>query len=154
MSAVLDSEQLHFRPMRRADLAQVMAVERDGYEHPWTEGIFLDCLRVGYYCRVLELEGRIVAYGVMSSGAGESHVLNLCVHPGSRCQGFGRAMLEHLVEVARRVHSQAVLLEVRPSNKAAVRLYSSLGFNEVGVRWAYYPARDGREDALVMALQL
>lgn len=154
MSAVLDSDQFHVRPMRRADLAQVMAIERCGYEHPWTEGIFRDCLRVGYYCRVLEQEGRIAAYGVMSSGAGESHVLNLCVHPDSRGQGLGRAMLEHLVGLARRVHSQMVLLEVRPSNKAAVGLYSSVGFNEVGVRWAYYPARDGREDALVMALQL
>lgn len=153
MSAVLDDTP-QFRAMTDTDLVEVLGIERRGYLHPWTEAIFRDCIRVGYACQVLEYRGRVEAYGIMSSGAGESHVLNLCVRPEARGQGLGRAMLVHLLDTARRLHSHMVLLEVRPSNTAAVNLYLSAGFNEVGVRRAYYPASDGREDALIMALEL
>ena len=75
------------RPMTHADLAQVFAIERASYTFPWSEGIFRDCLRVGYVCRVLVSEGRVAGYGVMSMGAGEMHVLNLCVAEAQRGRG-------------------------------------------------------------------
>lgn len=154
MSAILQLGELQFRAMCETDLPMVMQIERCGYPQPWTEGIFRDCMRVGYYCRVLECDGELAAYGIMSTGAGESHVLNICVYEHLQSRGLGRAMLDHLLEVARRLHSDLMLLEVRPSNKRAVALYTSTGFNEVGVRRAYYPARNGREDALILALSL
>ena len=58
--------------MSPGDLPAVAAVERASYEFPWSEGIFRDCLRVGYLCRVAELEGAIIAYGVVAMGAGEA----------------------------------------------------------------------------------
>ncbi|MEJ2344356.1 MAG: ribosomal protein S18-alanine N-acetyltransferase [Gammaproteobacteria bacterium] len=151
MSAILQRGEVQFRAMQESDLRAVMDIERRGYPQPWTEGIFRDCMRVGYYCRVSELHDTIVGYGVMSSGAGESHILNICVDRDWQNQGLGHLLMEHLLQAARRLHSHTVLLEVRPSNKPAVALYTSLGFNEVGVRRAYYPAADGREDALIMA---
>lgn len=154
MSAVFNHSMPTFRSMCEDDLDAVMEIEQLGYPQPWTRGIFHDCLRVGYLCQVLEIDGRIHAYGVMSSGGGEAHVLNLCVRRQSQRQGLGRLMLRQLVESARRLHVDLVLLEVRPSNRAALALYESVGFSEVGLRKNYYPAKGGREDALIMALSV
>lgn len=154
MSAVRTSPQPRLRPMREEDLEQVVAIEQLAYPFPWTRGIFQDCLRVGYCCWVLELRGAVGAYGVMSVAAGESHILNLCVHPDLQRQGLGSQMLAHLVTLARRRHADTALLEVRPSNRAALALYRAAGFNEVGMRRGYYPGLKGREDAIILALDL
>ncbi len=141
----------HYREMTEADLEHVLAIERAGHRYPWSEQIFRDCLRVGYLCRVWEMEEAIRVYGIMSVAVGEAHVFNVCVHPGHRRQGWGRRMMLALLDDARRRGAHTAFLEVRPSNEGAVRLYRELGFNEVGLRPDYYPAPQGREDALVMA---
>lgn len=154
MSAVIKPGIL-LRPMTMDDIDQVFEVETETYEFPWTRGIFHDCLQVGYCCWVFELEGEVVAYGVMSVAAGEAHVLTIVVTKQSRSQGLGAAMMEHLLIIARQRGAATVLLEVRPTNEAAINLYQRIGFSEVGRRKDYYPARgDSREDALVMALDL
>jgi ribosomal-protein-alanine N-acetyltransferase len=141
--------------MAPGDLPEVAAVERASYAFPWSEGIFRDCLRVGYLCRVAELDGEIVAYGVVAMGAGEAHILNLCVRGDLRGRSVGRQMLLLLLERSRQAGMQAVFLEVRPSNPHAIALYQSVGFAQVGVRKGYYQAPDnGREDALVLKLDL
>lgn len=142
------------RPMVDTDLWAVVEIERDAYQFPWSEGIFRDCLRVGYCCWVLEFLDVVEGYGIMSVGVGESHILNLCIRPRVHHQGFGRQLLGHLMGVARDHHAQTLMLEVRPSNPHAIRLYHGMGFNEVGVRRGYYPAHDGREDALILATDL
>jgi len=144
-----------FRPMLYADLREVIAIEKRAYEFAWTEGIFRDCIRVGYHCRVLEVpHGLIQAYGVMSAAAGEAHILNLCVRPELQGRGLSRHVLGHLLDLAHDHAVQTVFLEVRPSNSHAVRLYTSAGFCEIGLRIGYYPAARGREDAMVMAKEL
>lgn len=133
------------------DVPEVIAIENKTYKFPWTEGIFRDCLRVGYQCRVLEQGDEIQAYGIISIAAGESHILNICVQPKLRRQGLGRRMLDYLMDEARRTGAETMLLEVRVSNTAAINMYQQAGFNEIGNRPNYYPANDGREDALLMA---
>lgn len=103
---------------------------------------------------LLERQGVIVGYGVLSIAAGEAHVLNLCTAPGNEGQGLGARMLQTLLKIARGHGAQRVFLEVRPSNPRAIALYERSGFNEIGRRPRYYPARDGREDAIVMAMEL
>ena len=142
------------RPMTAADLPEVLAIEQRVYEYPWTEGIFRDCLRAGQCCWTIRETSSLVAYGVMSVAVGESHLLNLCVEPDYARRGYGRGLLEHLQGLALRHHATVMFLEVRPSNRAAVGLYSDNGFAEVGLRRGYYPATKGREDALVMAREL
>jgi len=151
MSAVLKDEPLGIRPMRDRDLATVLEIEREAYAFPWSEGIFRDCLRAGYCCWVVERNEDVRAYGIMQVSVGESHILNLCVRASNRGQGLGRALLSHLLEVAKEHRADTALLEVRPTNRAALSLYAAMGFNEVGVRRGYYPGRDGREDALILA---
>jgi [ribosomal protein S18]-alanine N-acetyltransferase len=142
------------RPMREADLPAVHALEQRAYPYPWTRGIFVDCLRAGYECWVMESDGALLGYAVLSVAAGEAHVLNVCVAPERQGEGLGRRMLQRLVELARWHRAERVFLEVRPSNPVAIALYDSAGFNEIGRRPKYYPAKGGREDAVVMAMEL
>lgn len=138
------------RPMHELDVPVVVAVERSAYQFPWSEGIFRDCLRVGYVCRVIEVDGDIAGYGIMSIGAGEAHILNVCVRAEYRGRGFARKLLIFLLERARSAGMYEAFLEVRPSNTTAARLYHSLGFEQVGVRRGYYQSATGREDAAVL----
>jgi [ribosomal protein S18]-alanine N-acetyltransferase len=146
--------ELAIRPMRALDVAEVVAIERASYQFPWSEGIFRDCLRVGYVCRVVSTPQLLMGYGVMSCGAGEAHILNLCIGETFRCRGLGRSLMLSLLERAAALGVGEAFLEVRPSNTAAIRLYLSMGFVQVGVRRGYYQALGGREDAAVLKLAL
>lgn len=137
------------RAMTVADVPGVFAVERASYQFPWSESIFYDCLRVGYLCRVLVADTAIVGYGIVSMGAGEAHVLNLCIAEAVRRRGIARRLLGSLLAQAESAGQQWAFLEVRPSNSTALKLYRELGFVEVGLRRGYYQAVDGREDAIV-----
>jgi ribosomal-protein-alanine N-acetyltransferase len=142
--------ELSIRGMQEADIDQVLRLERACYAFPWTEGIFRDCLRVNYVCRVVEIGVVIIGYGIMSIGAGEAHLLNVCIGDAYRCRGIGRRLLTHLLLLAVGSGAKDAYLEARPSNVAAIRLYQSLGFTQVGTRRGYYQAVDGREDAIVL----
>ncbi len=139
-------------PMSPAHLPAVMAIERQAYRFPWTEGIFADCLRVGYSAWVLSNTiSEVLGYGLMSMAVEEAHVLNLCVTPDCRRRGAGRLLMRHLLQVAVAAGVREVLLEVRRGNQPAIALYRSLGFAEIAVRKDYYPADEGREDALLLS---
>jgi ribosomal-protein-alanine N-acetyltransferase len=138
------------RPMNELDIPMVVTIERSAYQFPWSEGIFRDCLRVGYVCRVVDAGGDMGGYGIMSVGAGEAHILNVCVREEYRGRGYARKMLQYLMNRARASGMQEAFLEVRPSNTAAARLYHSMGFEQVGIRRGYYQATVGREDAAVL----
>jgi ribosomal-protein-alanine N-acetyltransferase len=154
MSAILKDPLLRLRPMRAADVPEVMRVEQAAYDHPWTGGIFQDCLRVGYSCWVCERGARLVGHSVMSVAVGEAHVLNVCVDPDMQGRGLGRRLLERVLNVARERHADTAFLEVRVSNTRAIALYESVGFREIGTRRGYYPDHSGREDARIYAKSL
>lgn len=143
------------QPMLPEHLGEVVAIEQSAYDFPWTLGIFSDCLKVGYSAWIVTSPAAgVLAYGLMSMAVGEAHILNLCVAPAHQRQGMADYLLRHLLAVARAAGTTLVLLEVRKSNHAAQKLYERHGFRKLGVRKAYYPAHDGREDALVLALDL
>ena len=154
-SELEDEFAFQIRPMAEADVAAVLAVELAAYEFPWTQGIFHDCLRIGYSCWVMTTPEGVSGYAVMAlMGPGECHVLNVCVRPDLQGHGLGRHLMNHLIDSARGMGMSLMLLEVRPTNATAQALYASLGFNELGLRKDYYPAHKGREDGLVLALEL
>ncbi len=150
----IELPSVDIRPMHELDVPIIVALEREAYQFPWSEGIFRDCLRVGYVCRVVTVERQVSGYGVMSVGAGEAHILNLCVTESFRCRGAGKKILICLIERAHAAGMAEAFLEVRPSNTMAIRLYQSLGFEQVGMRRGYYQAVNGREDAAVLKLSL
>ncbi len=140
--------------MLASDLDRVMQIETRAYAFPWSQGIFKDCLRAGYDCRLLCLDSHIAGHAVLSAAAGEAHLLNICVQREQQGKGLGRDFVRHVISRARRLGADAVYLEVRPSNKKALRLYDSLGFKQIGVRKDYYPGDPLKEDALVLALEI
>jgi len=143
-----------FREMTSEDVPAIMEIEKIVYTHPWTEGIFNDCIRVGYNCWVYEEQEELLAYGLVSIAVNEAHILNICVAPDAQRRGLGKRMLHKLMQLAAERQGNSIFLEVRESNLVAQKLYDQEGFNRIGLRKNYYPADDGREDALVYAKEL
>ena len=143
-----------YRKMAAADLDRVTAIEAALHATPWTRRNFADSLDVGYHCWIAEREGDLAAYGIVAVGAGEAHLLNLTVAPEWQRRGVGAEFTAFLAKVARDYGAEKIFLEVRPSNGAARALYARAGFAEIGLRRGYYPAAEGREDAVVMELHL
>jgi len=140
--------------MTGADLDAVAAIEQTAYPHPWTRGNFSDSLEAGYHCWVVECGGATAGYTVVMIAAGEAHLLNLAVGLPWQRRGVGRELLNFVLKLARDYGAQRMFLEVRPSNAAACALYAAAGFSEITVRRNYYPAGAGREDAVVLHLEL
>ncbi|MEO8628857.1 MAG: ribosomal protein S18-alanine N-acetyltransferase [Betaproteobacteria bacterium] len=153
MSAVLCESAL-FRPMESDDLQQVLSIEQDIYTYPWTIGNFQDSLYAGYSCWIMECTGQMVGYGVLMIGVDEAHLLNLSVAQQWQSRGLGRALLQHFTNTARGYEALRMFLEVRPSNHNARNLYKDVGFTDLSIRRDYYPAQAGREDAILMGLEL
>ena len=145
---------LRIRRMKIDDFPSVVAIEKQVYNFPWTVGIFKDCFRAGYICSVCEDMEKVIAYSILAVTVGEAHIMNICVDPAEQRQGVGQKMVENLIKVAMQGKAESLLLEVRPSNEGAIALYKSMDFNEIGTRKDYYPAKTGREDALMLAKEL
>ncbi|TXL67431.1 ribosomal-protein-alanine N-acetyltransferase [Zeimonas arvi] len=140
------------RHMARHDLPRVIAIENEIYSFPWSPGNFSDSLEAGYDCWAFDDgSGALVAYAVVMWIPDEVHLLNLSVAAPRQRRGLGRAILEWVSADAARRGARGMLLEVRPSNLPALRLYERSGFERIGVRRRYYPAPDQqREDAWVL----
>lgn len=153
MSAQLDSLP-RYRRMTADDLDAVVRIENAIYPHPWTRGNFSDSLAAAYHCWIVECAGDIVGYSVVMVAAGEGHLLNLSVAAAWQRRGIGRQLLAFVSKLARDYGAERLLLEVRPTNHAALALYAAAGFSRVAVRRGYYPAGDGREDAVILQREL
>ena len=153
MSAVL-KDQPRLAAMADADLDAVLAIEGAVYSHPWTRGNFADSLRAAYTCRTLRLDKELLGYFVLMVAAGEAHLLNLSVAQAHQRRGLGSALLREAQRLAREQGGRRMFLEVRPSNSAGQVLYEKFGFRKIALRRGYYPAVQGREDAIVLSVGL
>lgn len=142
------------RMMLQEDVAAVAELEDAAYDFPWSAGIFRDCLLAGYTAVVLEADDELVGYAVMSIAAGEAHLLNICLAEELRHRGLGRRLLQYMLSLAVEAGAERLFLEVRPSNKDAMRLYRAAGFDIVGVRRGYYRSAEGNEDAVVLVRRM
>jgi len=151
-----DPKTLHavIRSLTPGDLERIIEIEHSAYPFPWTRGIFADCIRVGYDCSGLQLGPTLVGYTIQSQAAGENHLLNLCVAPDWQGNGYGSLLLDCAIRRAMEQGCICMFLEVRPSNPAGMGLYERKGFSAVDQRPGYYRSDNGREDAMVMRLDL
>ena len=145
---------LSLRPMQTDDLDAVMQIEPTIYSHPWTRGNFSDSLNSGYSAWVLEQDNKMIGYALLMLVMDEAHLLNLSIAKPQQKRGLGRYLLEHMLKIAKNHKVTNMFLEVRPSNISAIALYENMGFSEMAVRRGYYPAKEGREDAVIMGLAL
>jgi ribosomal-protein-alanine N-acetyltransferase len=140
--------------MQPADLEAVMSIEMYAYDFPWSRQIFSDCLMAGYPAVVLDGASGLIGYAILSTAAAEAHILNLCIDPDYQRQGFGRLLLDYLLDCAIELEVERLFLEVRPSNVPAITLYEQADFTRLGTRKSYYRADEGREDALVLVREM
>lgn len=153
MSAVMQIHTLH-RPMQIADIDAILAIEHANFPYPWTRGNFVDSINSGYSCWVLESHQELIGYAIVMMVLDEVHLLNISVAKPYQGKGIGRELLNTMMQVGRSYGGQHMFLEVRVSNTQAIGLYESIGFNEMAIRRQYYPAKQGREDAILMGLAL
>ena len=158
--------ELSFMPMQVVDLDEVLKIESVSHIHPWTKGNFSDSLAAGHwaYCIRPQVDQMVKgsyldpavlwAYCILFPAVDELHLLNITVSPHLRKLGLGQRMMAAIEGVAAQQKMPRIILEVRPSNTAAITLYQKLDYEQIGVRKNYYPANletGSREDALVMA---
>jgi len=145
---------LSIAPMRRDDLEEVLAIEREVFSVPWSRRAFLVEVEDKEISipRVARLGEPVVGYAITWRVVDELHIGNLAVAPAAQKRGIGRAILTHLLDVAREQALAYATLEVRVSNVAAIALYERSGFRPVAMRRRYYP--DNGEDAMVMLREI
>lgn len=151
--SVSESTALRFVRLEEAHLDEIMSIEVEAYPEPWTLRMFHDEIRsershfyVGF------LEDTIAAYGGFWLVLDEAHVTSVAVRDSCRGRGYGRALVQYLLDTAVEAGARRATLEVRVSNLVARNLYVSMGFRPVGIRKGYYPKNN--EDAIVMLKDL
>lgn len=150
----MTSLPISFRAMTRNDLPQVTAIEQSSTPHPWRESHFADSIKTGYQCLVAELDGKIIGHAVIMIAVDQADLLIITIDQAFQGQGYGQQLLNQVMEVASEKQCHTLLLDVRQSNNKAFNLYLNTGFSEIGIRRNYYPAGGGREDAIIMAMDL
>ncbi|KTC67882.1 GCN5-related N-acetyltransferase [Legionella birminghamensis] len=139
------------RSMRLEDIDAVYAIEVQGHKAPWSRGILVDCILVGYDCRVIEKKEDnlpiILGYSICRQSFNVCHILNLCIAPSYQHQGVGTQLLSRLLDMPMSPLINTFILEVRPSNYGAIHLYEKMGFLRDGVKEGYYEDQAGVEDA-------
>ena len=146
---------LTLRDMLETDIESVSHIEQQVHTHPWTRGNFMDALASAYLCKVAELDGKLIGYAVLMQGVDDAELLDIGIAAANQRQGWGRKLLQAMLAIAHELGRQRVVLEVRASNVAAIALYHSMAFVEIGLRRDYYPVENGsRENAILMGRQL
>lgn len=121
---------------------------------PWSRGQFADCLTPPYFAEQLVLDDMVIGYYVGLKVSVECTLMDIGIHQDYRGKGFGCAVVKRFLRACNRQQAAEAWLEVRCSNSTAIHLYRQLGFEDIEVRKAYYPAAEGREDAIIMKLEL
>jgi len=144
-----------YRDMQASDIMDVVRIEQEANQFPWSMKNFEDCLKANNQAWVFVNDSNeIIAYSIVQKVVDETHLLNICVKASAQGKGLGREVLNHVIDFAHNISSVLIVLEVRSSNQRAQQLYLQAGFNEMSVRKDYYPAEEGREDAILMGLDL
>ena len=151
MSSLQSSLNSKFIDMEKIHINDIVDIENTSYDYPWSEKIFHDCISHNYLCKVLVVDNNLIGYVISSIVQDECHIMNLCIKDSYRGHGYGGLLLDGLQKEAIAINCKLLFLECRPSNNAALKLYYSEGYNEVGIRKNYYPAPNGYEDAIMLA---
>ena len=134
------------------DLEQIVKIEKDTNEHPWSLNNFKSSLDAGNSSIVLKKENIILGYAFFSIVATDSHLLNIAVSKNYQGKGYGRKILEKVIRQSSVLGATVIFLEVRISNHKAINFYEKFGFKRDAIRYEYYEGTP-KEDALLMSKQ-
>ncbi|MGX2967624.1 ribosomal protein S18-alanine N-acetyltransferase [Ursidibacter sp. B-7004-1] len=142
-------------PIIDSDFSRLFEIEQQAHLVPWSKGTLLNNQGERYLNLKLSIENQIVAFAICQKVLDEATLFNIAVAPEFQGKGYGKKLLESLIQQLQQRNVLTLWLEVRESNQTARQLYDKLGFNEVTLRKNYYPTATGeRENAVVMALYL
>lgn len=142
------------------------AIEPDNYDaafklqtachsFPWSRKVFADCLTPPYFAsQLVDDEQQVLGYYVGLLAAVEATLMDIGVDTAFRGQGLGRELVRHFLLECNKRQAQDAWLEVRVSNQTAIALYQDMGFETIETRKNYYPLAEGKEDALIMKIEL
>lgn len=137
----------------KEDIEAIYNIELESFSVPWSlESITKELENEMAYYVVAEEEGQVLGYAGLWNVVGEGQITNIAVRPSGRRKGIGKKLVEGLIAYGKEKSLEVLILEVRQSNEAAIKLYSGAGFKEIGKRKNYYTKPT--EDALLMALTL
>lgn len=149
---------LQIRRMQLDDVDNVYAIEVVAHRSPWTRDILRDCMLVNYDCRVLEIDSAsgpsLVGYSISRFDQNSCHILNLCITPRMQGNGYGQLLLQNIINSEQSSAVDTMVLEVRPSNLAALHLYQKVGFVQTATKEGYYQDDGMLEDAVVLKKKL
>ena len=156
------TDNFQITPLQNEHLDAVWKIEQIAHSHPWSESMIRDLSHQNSpnsskYQFALWADEQLVGYVYSQNIVGEVTLLTIAVDPRQQGKGYGRVLIEHLIEHSKQDNAETIWLEVRESNRGAYHLYESLGFNEIDRRVNYYPSAksiSGKEDAIIMNLML
>ena len=151
MSSLQSSFLPFYENMNSTHIDDVCNIEKHSYAYPWSRNIFYDCINNNYLCKVMLINHNVVGYIINSIIQDECHIMNLCIHKDYRRLGYAKKLLNYVNQEIKKINCKLIFLECRPSNKSALKLYLSEGYNEIGIRKNYYPSKNGYEDAIMLA---
>ena len=154
MKMSVQKNSVKYRDIRESDLLDVLAIETEVHAYPWKLGHFKDALKAGYATLLMHWSDQPIGYAIVMIVLDEAHLLNVSIAKSFQQQGFGRQLMQQVIALGRSKACKDLFLEVRESNHPAIRLYESMGFNEMSIRRNYYPAKNGRENAILMGLAI
>jgi ribosomal-protein-alanine N-acetyltransferase len=150
------TSEYRLQAMEIKDVPQVMEIEEEAQEYPWTDRIFIDCLKLGYQGYLIrEINtNKVVCFSFFSFAADECHLLNIATAREFQRRGLAKELLKYCLDFYKQKQIKYCYLEVRESNIIAQQMYGEFGFKISGIRKDYYQAVDGRESAFVMSLEV
>lgn len=135
-------------------IADLMAIETACHDFPWSQKTMQTCLAGRYFNGALYADSVLVGFYIGERAGPDNTLMDICIAPDFQGQGFAKVLLQDFIDRSDNMAAENLFLEVRASNAAAIGLYTKAGFAEVGIRKNYYPSRNGKEDAILMALTL
>ena len=144
----------YITPMTESDIDTVIEIEHSSFNSPWSIKSYRDELTCrDSSCYTIRYSGgKIIAFICFRIFLDEMHLMKLAVKPSWRGLGVASWTLEKCIHFSREAGAATAYLEVRPSNKAGIKLYNKLGFKIAGIRPRYFS--DNMEDALIMKKKL
>lgn len=139
-----------------SDIHELLLIEAQCHAFPWSKGNFISCFSSGYVVRKILIKRKVVGFYVAHNlpRIQESTLMDICVLPSYQGKGIGGLLIQDMLALLKQDNICTIFLEVRASNKPAIALYENYNFVINGVRKDYYPSENGREDAILMMLDL
>ena len=156
---IIRRTSISFNKLSLVEIPLVLSIEERNSDYPWSKDQFTTSIEnSNNLCYSLSFNGRTIGYLIVMLSVDTADILNIGIDPNFKRQGYGKALLNHLIEELKKRNISEILLEVRAGNKSAIQFYKRQGFEEISVRKNYYTKnsknQSHREDGIIMRIKI